>query len=572
MKKRLPIGIDDYKEIIENNYYHVDKTLFIQELYEQGGKITLIPRPRRFGKTLNLSMLRHFFEKTAEPTSHLFEHKKIWHLDQYRAMQGQYPVIFITFKDIKFTNFQETYNSLTSVIATEIKRHKASLHGIMDSYDEEHIDQLIRRTASIADFAGSLKLLSQLLAQAYKKNAFVLLDEYDTPIHAGYHHGFYEDVVNFIRNLLGSVFKGNTFLERGVITGIMRTAKEGIFSGLNNLEVYDVLDPQCADKFGFTDQDIDQLLTDYELSSIKENIKRWYNGYQFGKTTQNASVTIYNPWSVLNCIKNNGRLETYWVNTSDNAIIKELIAQADTTLKKELELLLADDPTPTAHHEIEKSIIFPAVKTSANDAVWSFLLFTGYVTVHDVVAVTQGLKIGLPSYALRIPNREITIMYANLIKESIYSIISNHVTQLLEALITGESFLVEKHLQKFIINSLSFHDIPSDEPERSYHLFILGLLVLLEGRYRLESNRESGLGRYDIMLIPANPAKDAGIVIEFKKKTEKKETVEQAAQRALEQIIDRQYAAQLKAHSCSTIYQYGVGFEGKELALIMEKV
>ncbi|MBM3887221.1 AAA family ATPase [Candidatus Dependentiae bacterium] len=502
-----------------------------------------------------------------DPHAHLFTNKQIWQHATYRAIQGSFPVISITFKDIKHTTRQETYNALVVVLAEEIKRHKAALHGVMDEYDQESIDNLIRKTANSVDYAGSLKLLSQLLAKAYNCNTIVLLDEYDTPIHAGFVHGFYDEVVSFIRNLMGAVFKGNSYLERGVITGIMRTAKEGIFSGLNNLMVCDILDEKFSDKFGFTESEIDQLLNDYELTGHREVIKQWYNGYQFGNT-----CSVYNPWSVLNCADNKGSTKTYWVNTSDNAVIKQLVANAGAKVKQELEVLLQKQASEH-EYDLNRSVIFSQVTRNATEALWSFLLFTGYITIdraiEKTVAIFQDFEMKKTFYALRIPNLEIRELYSQLLKEFMTQVISSRVELLLESFITGRQDTVAKYLQEFIINSMSFHDLPDEEAERSYHVFILGLLVLLEARYEVRSNRESGLGRYDIMLIPFNPQKDAGVVIEFKKKQDKKETLQEAAQKALDQIIEKKYATQLQAKGCTTIYHYGIGFDGKELVLQM---
>jgi hypothetical protein len=412
--------------------------------------------------------------------------------------------------------------------------------------------------------------LSELLCRHHQQKVIILIDEYDTPIHAGYHYGFYDEVVSFMRGLFGGLFKDNASLERGVITGIMRTAKEGIFSGLNNLVVRDVLDNQFSDKFGFTDGEVQQMLHDYELDGQYEQIKKWYNGYTIGETTR-----IYNPWSVLNCINKGGSLHTYWVNTSDNLVIKDLIMHADEDVQRSLEQMLEQQHSDPK--ELIRGIVFPDVKRCNEESLWSFLLFAGYITSD----FTQQDSSGTWRYTLRIPNIEINLLYQQLIKEVFVPLIGSRIKEFLHSLITGDKEIVEELLQKFVMNSMSFYDVaatketstmPTWDPERSYHLFILGLLVLLQGRYVVESNREGGFGRYDIMLIPANPAKDAGVVIEFKRQRIRSETLEEAAHSALKQINDLQYAAKLHAHGCGIVYQYGIAFHKKEMMLMMQSL
>lgn len=561
MQKKIPIGIDDYKNLIDNNCYYVDKTLLIKELFEEGGAVTLLPRPRRFGKTINLSMIAYFFERSVTSHKYLFEDKAIWSHDKYRSMQGLFPVISLSLKGAKARNFNDTYEALTIAIANEVQRHKPELHSVADERDSRRIDALINQTASQMEYATSIAFISQLLAKAYKQKTIVLLDEYDTPIHSAYHNGFYNDIIDFMRNLMGEVFKGNKYLERGVITGIMRTAKEGIFSGLNNLLVSDMFDTNFSDKFGFTQHEVGELLENQGLSDYQEEVKNWYNGYRFG-----ARSDMYNPWSVLECVKHKGRIEKYWVNTSENSVVKTLLAKASAPTKKALELML--NKKESELKEILQNVVFPDVDSFREEATLSFLLFSGYLTLGSICE----LKDGSWCASLRIPNQEIYILYRNLLKESMSGVLSQDVQVLLEALIQGKAKVVKNILKDLIINSMSFYDIPKKEVERSYHLFILGLLTHLEGRYLVQSNRESGFGRYDIMLIPQNPSIDAGIIIEFKSFAYSEcKTIEDAAQNALDQINKQQYAAQLKAHHCSRIYQYGIAFEGKEMELVMEK-
>lgn len=559
MKKRIPIGISDYKQLIENDCYYVDKTLLIKEVFEESGHATLITRPRRFGKTINLSMLKYFFEKTSESNAHLFEKKAIWLNEKYRDIQGKYPVIFITFKDAKGDNFEEVYESIVITIINEIKRHKPQLHSAVDEYDAKEIDALLSKKASKVEYTASLAFLSQLLEKAYKKKCIILFDEYDTPIHSAYHNGFYDKIVNFVRNIMSRCFKDNTSLELGVITGIMRTAKEGIFSGLNNLKVCDMFANQFADKFGFTEQEITLLLKNQELSQHQQIMKSWYNGYTFGNRSD-----IYNPWSILECLDNQGALSTYWSNTSENKLIKQLLENTSIEIKESLELLLQKKESELK--EVVQGVIFPEVTNSAEEAVWSFLIFSGYLTVGNRRELVRGQW----HATLRIPNQEVFHLYQKLLETSITQLLPSKLSYLLEAIITGNAATVKEILSKFVMNSMSFHDIPENEAERSYHLFILGLLVGLDGRYNVQSNRESGVGKYDVMLIPSDPKKDAGIIIELKKRNAAKETLEEAAQSAIDQINNKKYATQLQSAGCTIIYQYGIAFEGKDMLIILE--
>lgn len=340
-----------------------------------------------------------------------------------------------------------------------------------------------------------------------------------------------------------------------------RTAKEGIFPGLNNLSVHDMLSGQFADKFGFTQEEVERFLEDQGLLQHKEVFKQWYNGYTFGSRDD-----IYNPWSVLECAKNEGRLDTYWANTSENKTIKTLLAAAPVPVKISLELLLQKHESE--FKEIVQGVVFPDVQTSGEDALWSFLVFSGYLTI----GVSKQEDDGGWVHSLRIPNKEVSRLYKKLLKDSAHQLVPNKVPMLLEAVVTGKQKMVQDILGDFILNSMSFFDVPQKEIERSYHLFILGLLVGLEGRYVVQSNRESGLGRYNVMLIPLNPGKDAGIVIELKSFAYSDcDTIEQAAQNALSQINEKQYAVQLRAAGCKTIYHYGIAFEGKRMALLLER-
>ncbi len=531
--KRLPIGISDFKRLIEEKYYYVDKTLLIKEFLENTGTIALIPRPRRFGKTLNLSMLRYFFEQSSFDHSYLFKNTAIWQETDYKSLQGQYPVISLTFKDIKEDSWESTYAKIREVIATEFERHFPIIQESLPDYNLKKYTTLLSENANEEAYSTSLLFLSRVLFNYHKKRVIVLIDEYDAPIHEGYANNYYDRIVKFLRSLLTSVFKDNIYLERGVLTGILRAAKEGIFSGLNNLSSYTLINKQFQDKFGFTSQEVKSILKDQKLSDKIHEIQTWYNGYLFGSTT------IYNPWSVLMCASERGLLQPYWLNTSDNQLVKKLITVSDEEVKKDLELLLSDQ---TIEKTIDEAIIFPGIEKDPA-ALWSLLLFTGYLTYTHLE-----LKEGLTTVTLTIPNKEIMILYKNLIK-SIFetSLPSPNAAALLKSLTTGDAISFAELLQKFISSSVSVYDLPSNEPEKSYHLFVLGLLVLLSDNYEIKSNRESGHGRYDIMIIPKKITK-LGIVIEFKK-VSSNETLELAAQKMKFNISFSQFIQQIQIFS-----------------------
>ncbi len=561
MKKLLPIGISDFKKVIEGGYAYVDKTMLIQELLEKGGDVALIPRMRRFGKTLNLSMLRYFFEKTNCDTSYLFRSLNIWKNDQYRAMQGQFPVIFLSLKDVKHSSWQEAFESFRWVVAKEFERHRylleEELQGtLLKQQEKEDYLKILNKTASQTLIEQSLLILTEWLQRYHKKNVILLIDEYDTPAHAAYIGGYYEDLIAFLRNWLSGGLKDNRYLERGVLTGILRIAKESVFSGLNNISTFTILSEDFQDKFGLLESEVKQLLVDFGLQSAHSEIRQWYNGYRIG-----SCEGIYNPWSVLNCIAKNGALAPYWVNTSDNALMKQLIARGTDDFKADIEELLNGKSIKKI---IEEGVVFSNLEQSPN-AVWALLLFSGYLTL----AATPSY--GIPS-SLRIPNVEVRELYISMIFEWFEkSIHQSKYRQLLNSLIAGDLDTFSQIFQEFLISAVSVFDISADEPEKIYHAFILGMLLGLSDRYEVKSNRESGFGRYDVCLIPKNPH-DLGIIMEFKKVGRfEQTTLEDAVTSALKQIEEKQYKQELLDRGITRILLLGLAFEGKRV-LIRSKV
>jgi len=575
----VPIGVEDYKEIIDNKNAYVDKTLLIKEFWQDGGKVILVPRPRRFGKTLNLSMLKYFFEKTNQNNTNLFENTNIWAFAEYRDLQGKYPVIFLTFKDIKSSSWELAYEEFAIIISEECKRllSNAAIENF-DPSDFAIFNRLKEKQASEGELIQSLQFLSRLLYEQIGKKVIVLIDEYDAPIIQSYLHNYYEKMVEFVNGLLSKVLKTNSALEKGFLTGITRIAKEGIFSGLNHLSVYTILNTQYSDKFGFTQEEVDQLLINYDLYDKKDEIKDWYDGYIFGNTN------IYNPWSLLSCISFRGDLQTYWANTSNNNLIKNLIAKSGQAIKDDIELLLQGKEI--VNKEIDEGISLRDLKNNIQSiqGFWSIFLFTGYLT-----ATSRVFKNKRYYYTLALPNTEIELLYEKLIAEAMnQTLVSDDVTELFTALITGNQNKLTVLLQKFVINSCSFFDLPIDDIERSIHLFVLGLLTGLSDRYIIKSNRsphlsagtpnrESGFGRYDIMLAPRT-SQDPGILIEFKKaKIESKKSknnekiLTKSAKEALEQIKSLSYKAEIKDFGYQgPVLCYGIAVFGKELVVAME--
>lgn len=551
---KLPIGISDFKKIIEENYQYIDKTLLIEELKKTNGEVVLIPRPRRFGKTLNLSMLRYFFEKVEKSNAQLFYKTNIWKNEPYRKFQGKYPVIFLTFKNVKERDWPNSSMRMKTVIAEEFKRHTYLLD-TLDVYDRQEYEAVLTKAPG-TDFANSLFFLSRLLRKRYKKKVIVLIDEYDAPIHAAFNNGYYKEMIDFMRSLLTAVLKDNSYLERAILTGILRAAKEGIFSGLNNLRVCTLLNEKFSDKFGFTPPEVDDLLASTHLTKKSNLIKDWYNGYRCGKTT------IYNPWSLLECIDHKGVVDPYWANTSDNELIRRLIAQADEGVKSELELLLQDKPVVK---EIDSGLIFPGIENNEK-AIWSLLLFAGYATFSRIQK-----KAGKTFCSLILPNEEIKLLYREMIS-SIFeeSLGRSRIENLKKALLTADGERFEEMMQDFVLKSMSAFDIPASEPEKSYHLFVLGLLVTLSDLFEVKSNHESGYGRYDILLIP-HDKKNWGIVLEFKK-VSAKETMPEAAKRALEQIESKDYASELRARGIKKVAAFGVACKGKKILVQAKKI
>ncbi len=573
MPKLLPIGIDDFKDLRTGGYHYVDKSLFIKELIGAGpSKVTLIPRPRRFGKTLNMTMLKYFFEKPKKNHSHpqLFDNLEISKHPECMKHQGQYPVIYLTFKDIKSDTWETCYDKLKKCIEAEFERHSYLLQeNVLTKQQREDFNQIVNQTASQAAFENSLENLSFYLQKHHNSKAIILLDEYDSPIHAGFVHGYYEKVISFMRGFMCAGLKGNVNLAYGVVTGILRVAKESIFSGMNNLNVHTLLSDHYADKFGFTEQEVKNLLAVYQLSSKLDAVRTWYNGYRLGQPTHSTSpqvddhysfTMIYNPWSLLNFVQNHGTFGAYWVNTSDNKIIQDLIRKASEDVKKDFELIFAEKSITKI---IAEDISFPSVYTDS-DALWSFLVFSGYLTwkSRELMQVRCHADLIAPNFeVLDCLKRLVSQWFTESIGGGAYK-------NMLSALNQGDVPSFKRFFKQSVIDHLSYFDITGHTPERIYHAYVLGMLVGLSATHEVKSNRESGLGRYDVCIIPKDQSKP-GTIIEFKAfNPEEDRDLDAAAQGALAQIEEKLYESELRSRGIQKIIKIAIVFEGKKVLIV----
>ena len=550
-RKKLPIGISDYKLLIEEDYYYVDKTDFIRQMIEEGSLITLLPRPRRFGKTLNLSTLRYFFEKTEGNIYRpLFEEKNITQWKDFDRYQGKYPVIMITLKDCKGETFEDTLYQVKIQMQQEFERHRYLLDDQLSELDRLWFDQILRLQADEIMIQNSLHLLSGLLATHWGMPPLVLLDEYDTPIHVAFDKGYYDRMIGFMRNFMSLVFKDNTDIFRGVITGILRVSKESIFSGLNNIDVDTILELPMCTSFGFTQEETDRMLTDYSLGGQKDEVKNWYNGYLFG------DQTVYNPWSVLSFINKGGVLAPYWVNTGSDVLLRHLLADGPSQIRKGVESLIQGEPVRSV---INDKLAFPDLLAKPVN-IWSFMLFSGYLKA-SAPALNQD---DLFEYDLQIPNREVKTVYRTIIQSWIDGgpVKNDRLELMLQALRAGDIEYFEELLNDFVVHTFSYYDTNGREPEKVYQAFLLGMLAGMSD-YEVSSNRESGFGRYDILLRPKG-GKGQAVIMELKR-LRPNETVEKALSSALQQIEDKQYDTVLRCDGFTDILKMAITFDGKRV-------
>lgn len=553
-KKRLPIGISDYKKLISENYYFIDKTDFIRQVVEEGSLITLLPRPRRFGKTLNLSMLRCFFERTEGNVNRpLFNGMSIEHWEEFEKYQGKYPIITITLKDCKADSFEEVLGKIAKELRVEFARHKYVLDNpLMEQADVADFEALREGRAVQNQIEESLGLLSNMLTLHWGVAPLVLLDEYDSPVHVAFDKGYYDRMIGFMKNFMSPVFKDNTNIFRGVITGILRVSKESLFSGLNNIDVNSILESTMCTAFGFTQEEIDGMLADYSLSDQREEVKRWYDGYLFG------GVTIYNPWSVLSYINKSGVLAPYWVNTGSDVMLRHLLAEGPMQVRKGIESLIQDGSVRSL---INEKLASPdLLNSSAN--IWSFMLFSGYLKASEGGMNSQNMM----EYTLQIPNEEVKIVFKTIIRNWINDspVKNERLEMLLQALSENDMNVFQRLLNEFVIDTLSYYDTSGKDPEKVYQAFLLGLLIS-SGAYEVSSNRESGLGRYDILLRPKEISQ-RGIIMELKVYDPMfDESADTVLDAALQQIEKKQYEAVLRAAGVTDILKMGITFDRKRV-------
>lgn len=552
----LIIGVDNFGEAVRRGLNFIDKSLFVKELLDSDEiQASVITRPRRFGKTFNLSMLHHFFapEVNGISTSGLFQHLKITKAgDAYMAHQGKYPVIFVTFKSVSDATFEGAYEKIQTLVSGLYREHGYLLESAaLSANDKEIYERILKGQANQSLLAESLKKLAQFLYLHYGTKSWLLIDEYDAPIQAGYLNNHYGKIIEFMRGMFGSALKGNDYLHRAVITGILRISKESLFSGVNNLKVYSLLNERYAEHFGFIEQEVDTVFKQAGLEAKLSDIKAWYNGYTIG------GKQMYNPWSIANCVYEKGLMRPYWVNTSGEGLIKASMALADIDVKEQFEYILRGKPIEV---EIDENMIFGDFKNSSS-ALWSLLLFSGYLT-----AVKVDLIKGRSVCFLKSPNKEVAYLYEHIILSWFKDAIGeNTYRYFLSSLTEGHLDEFLSILKRFLEESASHFDVKGHHPEKFYHGFVLGLIVGLSDTHTIESNRESGWGRYDVLITPKDPTK-LGLILEFKVAGEGV-TLEEAAKQALVQIAERNYEAVLRQKGIGNMLKIGLAFRGKTVEM-----
>lgn len=542
--KSLPIGVSDFK-LATTGYYYVDKTLMIRDFLDKKPMVSLFTRPRRFGKTLNMDMLRVFFEKTNEDTSVYFKDKQIWQCgDYYTKHQGRYPVIFLTFKDVKSMTWEETFQKIRRLISLEFIRHnELETSSVLTAYEKEQYHLLAGDSGDEVDCQMGLQLLSLLLHKHYGRECIIIIDEYDTPIQQGHTCNFYPEIVNFMRNFFSGGLKDNPHLAFGFLTGILRVAKESIFSGMNNLKTYSILDDGYSSYFGFTEKEVKDMLRYYGKDDKYNELSEWYDGYRFGNTE------IFNPWSVINYISDNCFPKAFWQSTGSNEIIGEIIQAATPEITKDLYKLLCGEKIAAY---IDTGVIYPEVQNNPY-SIYSFLLVAGYLKVANIYPQSDGNFM----CDVAIPNKEITFVYE---KEVLNRTNQNSLAiSISQAIFSKDTQKLQALLEDFMVKNISSIDGAN---EGFYHGMMLGLCAILGNRYKIRSNRESGLGRFDIQLMPLTKGMP-GFIFEFKHTKDEHTDLSALADSALQQIEAKKYDTELRDNGVSSIIRIGIAFRGK---------
>jgi len=540
--KRLAIGLSDFKHLIEEDFYYFDKTKFIEEIIEDGSQVKLFARPRRFGKTLNMSMLKYFFDiKNREENKEIFKDLYIEKTEAFKE-QGQYPVIFLSLKDLKALTWEQMEKAIKSAISRLFSEYKYLLNDL-DKFDTLTFENILLKNTELEDLKEALKFLTRILYEKYNKKVVVLIDEYDSPLVSAYINGYYEKAKDFFKTFYSTVLKDNSYLQMGVLTGIIRVIKAGIFSDLNNLSTYTILSDVYTDSYGLTEEEVEKSLKYYGIEQEISNVKDWYDGYKFGDSE------VYNPWSILNCLQYK-ELRAYWVDTSGNDLIKDVLKKITKNTIEALERLFNGEG-------LKQNISGTSdlSKLLSEEELWELMLFSGYLTVEE--------KIDQDNYVLRLPNKEVRTLYRKTFFEKYFGR-GSKLLYLMEALTENRIDEYEERLQEILLTSVSYNDTKKGN-EAFYHGLIMGMGLYLEGEYITKSNIESGLGRYDFVIEPKNKAKRA-YIMEFKS-TDNIEKLEEVSKEALEQIENKKYDVSLKQNGVKDITYMGIAFCGKQIKI-----